>query len=237
MKTDPGLPTVQIIDGREVRILTLEHALDQALLVIADLRGQLKDQQILEDQLSETELFSHIQQKAIVSLQKQLEDYADRLSQYKEIHDRQSQTIDRVQDDLALTSLKKEELEVQIAHLVRREAHLQQQYHEFVELCDRQQTRTQMLEKQTTDLQEQVLQQVQQLREQETAIQHWRGRCESIYNQLHEVISQYELDQEVPLSQLKEALGYLAGLVESDRFSLPLPHPKIELPRFLEVKT
>ncbi len=237
MKIDPGLPSIKVIEGQGARILTLEHALDQALLVIADLRGQLKDQQILEEQLSETELFSHIQQKAIVSLQKQLEQKNEQLSEYTDTNDRQMKTIDRVQDDLALTSLKKEELEVQIAHLVRREAHLQQQCQEFTELYDRQQSRTQMLEQQMTDLQEQVLYQVQQLREQETAVQHWKARCEAIYQQLQVVVNRHESDRQIPLPELKEAIGYLGGLTPEDRSSevASIPSPKIELPRFLEV--
>lgn len=237
MRIDPELPSVQIIEGQGSRILTLEHALDQALLVIADLREQLKDQQILEEQLSETELFSHIQQKAIVSLQKQLQQKSDQLSEYTTLNERQTKTIDRVQDDLALTSLKKEELEVQIAHLVRREAHLQQQCQEFSELHDRQQERTQILEQQMTDLQEQVLYQVQQIREQETAVQHWKARCEAIYQQLQAVVNRHESDRHIPLPELKEAIGYLGWLTSDPRSSevASSPSAKIELPRFLEV--
>lgn len=54
------------------RITHLEQALDQALAYIEDLRTQLKDQEVLENQLVATEEFSHVQQQAIVRLKGQL---------------------------------------------------------------------------------------------------------------------------------------------------------------------
>ena len=54
------------------RISLLEQALDQALTSLDDLKLQMRDQQVLENQLAATEDFSHVQQQAITKLKLQL---------------------------------------------------------------------------------------------------------------------------------------------------------------------
>lgn len=58
--------------NRLERISLLEQALDQALTSLDDLKRQMRDQQILENQLAATEDFSHVQQQAIAKLKLQL---------------------------------------------------------------------------------------------------------------------------------------------------------------------
>ncbi|MBD1861936.1 MULTISPECIES: hypothetical protein [Trichocoleus] len=58
--------------NRLERISLLEQALDQALTSLNDLTLQMRDQQVLEDQLATTEEFSHVQQQAITKLKLQL---------------------------------------------------------------------------------------------------------------------------------------------------------------------
>lgn len=54
------------------RIQALERALDQSMIVVAELRQQLVHQQFLEDQLAATEEIANIQQQAITQLKQQL---------------------------------------------------------------------------------------------------------------------------------------------------------------------
>lgn len=54
------------------RIAALELALDEAMIVLRQLRSQLKDQQILEGQLARLEDFSNMQHQAIGELKHQL---------------------------------------------------------------------------------------------------------------------------------------------------------------------
>ncbi|WP_448560627.1 hypothetical protein [Trichothermofontia sp.] len=54
------------------RIAALELALDEALVVLQQLRSQLKDQQVLESQLARLEEFSNMQHQAIGELKHQL---------------------------------------------------------------------------------------------------------------------------------------------------------------------
>ena len=182
----PGLVNeyMSMIEHQTNRIATLEHALDQALLVIADVREQLKEQHILEAQLAKTEEFANIQQQAIASLQAQLRDAQQEVSQNTTLKESYNKAIAQVQDDFILTAQKKAELEHQIEQLTRREGQLQHQCLELTEYSNEQSDRIQVLENQIHDLQEQVLQQVQQLREQETATQHWRGRYQMMAAQL-----------------------------------------------------
>lgn len=54
------------------RIRNLERALDQSLILVEELRGQLVVQQFLENQLAATEEIANIQQRAITQLKQQL---------------------------------------------------------------------------------------------------------------------------------------------------------------------
>jgi chromosome segregation ATPase len=222
----PGGPAIdkdtdsEWIETEGSRILTLEHALDQALLVIEDLRSKLQVQNLLEHQLAETESCSHIQQKAILSFKQQLRLEQDRLQQCKTLQDSYAQTIVQVQKELVLTALKKEELERQVDHLSRREAQLQQQGLEMKEQCERQERRIQTLETQMAELQEQVLHQAQQLHEQEMATQHWKERCQSFYPQCQALLNQLERsDRGQGLEGLETLRNFLDTGLEDDRLS------------------
>jgi len=54
------------------RIHDLERALDQSLILVDELRRQLVDQELLENQLAATEEIANIQQRAITQLKQQL---------------------------------------------------------------------------------------------------------------------------------------------------------------------
>ena len=220
------------IDGR---MSTLEHALDQALLVMADLRNQLQVQDLLEEQLAETESFSQIQHRAILSLKQELRLAQNQIAHFQSLQDSHAQMILQIQDDLVLTALKKEELEIQVNHLTRREAQLQHQCLDCSDRCEQQENRIKSLEEQVTDLQEQVLHQVQQLREQETAIQHWKGRYQSFYRECQTLLKECDPHSENDRETFFQAFtALLTKTAEDDRFTdLPLSYIKVELPSFL----
>ena len=208
------------IETEGSRILTLEQALDQALMVIADLRSQLQIQSLLEHQLAETESCSHIQQKAILSLKQQLRLEQERVEQGKTLQDSYAQTIVQVQKELVLTALKKEELERQVDYLSRREAQLQHQCLEMNEQCEQQERRLRTLETQIVELQEQVLHQAQQLHEQEMATQHWKERCQSFYPQCQALLNQLtHTDRGEELEGLEALRNFLETVLEDDRLS------------------
>ncbi len=57
---------------QRTRIYHLEQALDQALACLEDLRSQIQDQTLLENQLASTEDYASVQQQAIARLKSQL---------------------------------------------------------------------------------------------------------------------------------------------------------------------
>lgn len=73
--TDPA--TTQHFLGR---IHHLEQALDQAMLYLSELRGQLQNQTFLEAQLARTEEYANVQHEAITSLKVQLQQRQEDLS-------------------------------------------------------------------------------------------------------------------------------------------------------------
>lgn len=145
----------------------LEIQLEQAQTKVQELTQPLSDRQISLEQL-ETEL-----RQAHTALQEQ-HDLIEQLQR--------SQSSPRIPPDpsfyrdLQLAQMRMEELESQNAKHLTAQAILQQGYQELEAERDRQQARLTELERQTVEMQEQILKQVQQEREYETAIQHWKDR-------------------------------------------------------------
>lgn len=238
---------VQDIEALKRRIQTLEHALDQALLVIQDLRNQLQDQECLEQQLVATEEFAYIQEKAVLVLKHQLSQVQVNLSSHEYHSKTQIQTIEQLQEDLVLTSMKQEELENEIMQQTRSQARLQQYCQELEAERDRQQPRLQELEHQIAELQEQVLHQVQQASEYETAVQHWKYRYQMVQQgvlQLKVLIEQGEAIGVDALDALLahcstdglgiepvDGMGSMAN--SSKKNSGSKSNAKVELPNFL----
>jgi chromosome segregation ATPase len=169
-----------MIDKLQQRIQTLEHALDQALLVIDDLRCQRQDQQFLENQLAETEEFAHIQYKAVQELKRQLNEARTELAEAQSLSTTQSMSLETLETEVQTAQATYDQLQSSVSYHTRIQATLQQQCRELEIECDRQQNRIQELEHQLVELQEQVLHQAQQAREYEAAVRHWKHRCHTI---------------------------------------------------------
>lgn len=83
--------------------------------------------------------------------------------------------------DLAKAQTKVEELEIELARQVRLQAVWQQGHQELAAAGDRYRSRIAELEQQIAEMQEQILLQVRQASEYETAVQHWKDRyCNSL---------------------------------------------------------
>ncbi|MEM8604311.1 MAG: hypothetical protein AAGF24_10810 [Cyanobacteria bacterium P01_H01_bin.121] len=169
-----------MVEKLQQRIQTLEHALDQALLVIEDLRSQRHDQDFLEHQLAETEEFAHIQYQAVQELKRQLSEARQDLTNTRQVTINQAQDLASLNTEVKTAQGTYDDLQSRVNYHTRIQATLQQQCRELEIECDRQQTRIQALEHQLVELQEQVLHQAQQAREYEAAVRHWKHRCHTI---------------------------------------------------------
>ena len=156
------------------RIQTLEQALDQALLVIHDHQIHHKEQQQLEQQLATLENFSNLQQKAISVLQEQLTEARSQLAETMPSLDLGDSPEQR--DPSEGDGETQRDGDIPRANYGRLKAQFQHRYRELEGERHQQQQRLNLLEQQLVELQEQVLRQAQQRREDETAIEHWRSR-------------------------------------------------------------
>ena len=194
-----GQGQYQDLEALKQRIQTLEHALDQALLVIQDLRNQLRDQDHLEEQLAATEEFAYIQQKAVQSLQTQLVE----------------QTLNC--------------------------ARLQQCCQELEQEQNGQQVRSQDLERQLTDLQEQVLHQVRQASEYEAAIQHWKHRYQTLQQAVLRLKAKVSQGEILEMEDFEAILIHLTQEINPEEQEAPDPMKtqallsgsRVDLPTFL----
>jgi hypothetical protein len=142
--------------------------------------------------------------------------------------------------DLAVAQGKIEELETQIAKQLTTEARFQHACQELEAERDRQQLRLTELERQTADMQEQILQQAQQSSEYETAVQHWKDRYLQGCNQIQQIkafVEQQMLNPPPELVRLLEALPPGAGMPEvaipTHRVTPLNQTAQIDLPDFL----
>ena len=141
---------------------------------------------------------------------------------------------------LAAAHTKIAALEAQAAKQTTTQAMLRHACQELEEERDRQQVRLTELEHQTTDMQEQILRQAQQMNEYETAIQHWKDRCFSSQGgllKLKELLDKALPDAPAELAALLAALLATADETEPGSPTL-LPttsfqREKVDLPEFL----
>ena len=89
-----------LIEKQRDRIHHLECALDQALLVIEELRRQLVNQDFLENQLAATEEVANIQQRAITQLKQQLSQQQHALEQQSTQTTDQAQSFDHLLSEI-----------------------------------------------------------------------------------------------------------------------------------------
>ncbi len=87
-------------------------------------------------------------------------------------------------EELAIAQAKVEDLETEMARQMSLQTLLQHANRELEQDREQQQARLADLERNTADLQEQVLQQAQQASEYQTAIQHWKDRYVADHSQI-----------------------------------------------------
>ncbi|XHX76462.1 MAG: hypothetical protein RBJ76_18735 [Stenomitos frigidus ULC029] len=221
--------------------LRLEHAHTQ----VSALSQILRDRHSALEQL-ETEL-----QQTYTTLQDQ-QRWLDRLQQARLSHLSVTSHIPPYQappdiaalaiaPDLVTAHARIAALETQTAKQTTTQAMLRHACQELEEERDRQHGRLTELEKQTTDMQEQILRQAQQASEYETAIQHWKDRCLNSQKgllRLKEILHQAFPEQPAALSELLAALLAAADEAEPGNPTLSptstFPREtKVDLPDFL----
>lgn len=144
--------------------------------------------------------------------------------------------------ELVAAQLKVEELEIQISRQTTAQAMLQHACQELELERDRSQERVAELEQQTTDMQEQILKQVQQASEYEAAVQHWKDRYFNNQTQVHRLKELVEQALPSASGELSELLAVLQTITPEPSESDLRPPPtapslnrgiKIDLPDFL----
>jgi chromosome segregation ATPase len=207
------------------RIKHLEQALDQTMASLEDAQQRLAEQEALTAHLAATEETANVQQQAILQLKHQL-----------------SQK-DMVFNQLVQTRRSTEErdqqwLETELAKHLQHQALLQQACQELEQAREIQLARIAELEQQAAEMQEQILSQVQQAREAETAIQHWKDRYTDLHQ--HMLLLRQTLDSLNPQlpPEVWEILHTLAETPEIDappqRGIRPYQDLSVDLPDFLK---
>jgi chromosome segregation ATPase len=180
------------LESRHQRVVELESEALAARTHSASLEGQLNAAQQKIKELS-TSLGRH--QASLSQLAAQLEQAKTALDQ------RQSPQVtlppiapsvanpdlNKLQQELALSKVKTEELGIQLAKRTESQARWQHHYYEVQAERDRYQSRLADLEQQTAEMQEQILQQAKQSSEYETAIQHWKERHDASQQHLAQI--------------------------------------------------
>lgn len=201
------LAQAQALDReRTTRIYHLEQALDQALAWLDDLRLQIHDQQVLENQLANTEEFSYVQQQAIAQLKLQLIEQQELLdAQILETQQRDQAIQELLCTIEGMTQVQQEELERLRSRISQDQAEIQ--------------THRNRLGKQLQDLQivlESRQQQVSKLESETLATRtlnaSLQGQLEAAQQQIKELstsLCQYRvnLTQLTQLEQSQEVLG------------------------------
>jgi DNA repair exonuclease SbcCD ATPase subunit len=180
---------------RDQAIKELQAALDlkQQRVVELEVELQVEQNQItnLEQQLREAhqqiqELFCSLSrcQANLIQLQDQLgqaytplddwQNLALTLRRTQSIVTEKNTAIAALQKDLAIAQIKGEEVETKLAQQVRSQSRWQQNCQELEAERDRQHSRITELERETTEMQEQIFQQARQASEYEAAVQYWK---------------------------------------------------------------
>ncbi len=146
------------------------------------------------------------------------------------------------QQEWAIAQAKLADLETEMARQISIHTLLQHANRELEQEREQQQARITTLERQTADLQEQILQQAQQSTEYQTAVQHWKDRYEAHRSQVQHLSEL--LTHALPEGN-REILEILASLQDNPEASLEPGSPelfvssaqnqstKLDLPDFL----
>lgn len=240
------------------RIWQLEQALDETSKIADGFKRQLVDQDFLERQLAATEEIANIQQQAIGQLKQQLVVPEQKVGAdqgrdqvYQGLLDAAETSVkirqtDRVRQLPSLISTdctetlrqRLVELDSQLAKRTATQALLHQACQELESDRDRNLARIGELERQTAEMQEQVLSQAQQASEDETAVQHWKDRFKTAQDRVAQLKVLLEPDLSPAVAEVLAAIQALAAPEPLGRSS-PLkpaagnPDLKIDLPDFL----
>jgi chromosome segregation ATPase len=241
------------------RIWQLEQALDETSKISDELKRQLVEQGFLERQLATTEEISNIQQQAIVQLRQKLVVLEQKVGEAQERDQAYQGMLNAAetfaknrQTDLLLqlpgsggeaeiNQLQQQlaDLEAQLAKRTATQVLLHQACQELEGDRDRNLARIAELERQTAEMQEQVLSQAQQASEYETAVQHWKDRFQSAQDKVVQLKVLLE-SAELPAA-VGEVLEAIQALVPPEPLSRPAsarttdanPDLKLDLPDFL----
>lgn len=193
----------QELDRERVnRIHHLEQALDQALVCLDELRSQLNDQSFLENQLSTTEEYSHVQQQAIIRLKLQLSEQQQLIDvQVLETQQRDQAIQELMATIESMTQAQQQELERLRSYIAQDQVEgqnhrhlLSQQIHELQSALESRQQRISELESETlsaktltASLREQLATAQQQIKELSVRLRQHQADWAQLETQLAEV--------------------------------------------------
>lgn len=237
---------------REERVGQLEKALDQLLVSLSDMKLQVRDQQLLEEQLAATEATANMQQQAIAALKSQVSrkqnlsddrpELAAQFQQSQEFVTQNEVTIAQLTQDLVTARTKIDALEEQGKEQAMVRALLQQTCGELEAERDRKNLRLERLEQEAPVMQEQILQQAQQASEYEAAVQYWRDRytgSQRYASQLKKVLERVLPERPANLADVLTTLhlapnGISPSVIAEQALSPSAGKPlKVDLPDFI----
>ncbi len=146
------------------------------------------------------------------------------------------------QQELAIAQSKLQDLETDMVRQISIQTLLQHANRELEQEREQQQARILLLERQTAELQEQILQQAQQSTEYETAVQHWKDRYDTHRSQIQRLKELVGMAVPPGAEEIIEILDSLldspdsAGLPGSPEISVASAQQqsaKLDLPDFL----
>jgi chromosome segregation ATPase len=226
--------TRAVDQNRLERIQQLEQALDQTLITLEELKQQVQDQVLLEHQLAYTEEFSRVQQQAIAKLNEQLVQHRYQLNQKTQDSGDIAQTSE-LEKSLGSSSSDLKQLPVpspatELTHQQVVQVSLQHFCQELAAERDTYRQKVAAFEQQVAEMQEHILQQEQQAREYEAAVQHWKDKNNASYRyalHLKNLLEQIVTDQSVT------KLSASRGSLDSSADRLPTLEPNVLLPSLL----
>lgn len=167
-----------VLESRQQRVLELESESLASRNLTASLEIQLETAQ---QQIRQLCLSLNQHQASLFNLESQLTQSPPAQNAAQNAVTSDAVPVER---NLAITQVKVEELEIQLDKQVKLQARLQQNCQELEAERDRDQARIAALERETAEMQEQILEQARQGSEYETAVQHWKDRYQTSQQQM-----------------------------------------------------
>jgi myosin heavy subunit len=196
------LAQAQALDQeRLARIYHLEQALDQALICLDEARAQVRDQQVLETLLANTEEFAYVQQQAIAQLKLDLAEQRQALeAQILETQQRDQAVQELLETIEAMTQAQQRELERLRLRLAQDQLEVQthrtrfgKQLQDLQAALESRQQRVSELEAETlaaralsASLQKQLESAQQQVKELSTSVRQYRANLTKLETQVEQ---------------------------------------------------